>query len=102
MEFAIKDWIALTGAIVLPIIGFVLTLLISGLRNEIKNLKDEDEALDLKIAKFQQDLLKWHADLPDKYARRDELERNFQQLNQLITRMDDKLERLLNRGMPAE
>jgi chromosome segregation ATPase len=102
MELSIKDWIELVGIIVLPILGFVLSLLMSGVKSEIRSLKEADAGLDGKLGKLQEDLLRWHTELPEKYARRDEMDKSFQQLRDLITRLDDKLERLLHRKLDSQ
>lgn len=100
MDLTLKDWIEIFGVVVLPIIGFVFSLLLSGLRTQLKELQKVDDEIDRKLDDFKKETQSWYAQIPEKYARRDELEKNFQQLYNLIDRLDKKLERLLERGVP--
>jgi chromosome segregation ATPase len=99
MDLSVKEWIEIVGVIVLPVVGFIFTFILSGLRGALVELKKMDTVLDGKITDAQRENAKWQAEIPEKYARRDDLQRAFQQLNDSIQRADEKLERLLTRAL---
>jgi chromosome segregation ATPase len=100
MEMNVRDVIELIGVIVLPLGGFVLTLIINGIRSAIKRLEATDMALAERIEESQREARQWQAEVPEKYARRDELQKAFELVNSSLIRLDEKLDRLMHRDPP--
>jgi len=98
MDITTRDWIELIGVVILPIVGFVLSLILHSFRSQLKELQKTDGDLAAKIESLQKEYATWHAELPEKYARRDDLERTFNQLSSAILRVDEKLDRILHRN----
>jgi peptidoglycan hydrolase CwlO-like protein len=102
MELNLRDWIEIIATIVLPVVGLIGTLILSGIKDQLKIQEKAHEALDAKIEALEKEQASWHADLPEKYARRDDLERTFNQLSQAILRVDQKLDEILHKGFMAK
>ena len=98
MELSVRDTIELVGMVVLPVVTLVGTVVVRTLHSNIKALGDGNVKLSERIEAVQRDNSLWLREIPERYARRDELERMFEQLNAGILRLDEKLERVLHRS----
>jgi len=102
MELTVRDWIEIIAGVVIPVVGLIGTLILSGIKEQLKTQQKGYDDLSRKIDDLEKEQASWHAELPERYARRDDLERTFNQLSQAILRVDEKLDRLLHSKLVGE